>query len=687
MLQFTAVMNKTGGSRNPKKKYSKNLPVAVIFGAFIIIFYGATLFNGFVMDDAPEIERNPYVKSLKYLPKVVTSCMWEYANQGCYGRAFYYRPMQYLSYFLAYQISPMPWVFHLIHLIYLFAAVFLVFVLAKTITNNFAFSFTAATIFLIHPVNSMVANWISTDSDVLFTVFTLLAVIFYVKWRNKGLIYNLIPVYLFYFLALLAKETAIILPLLIFLADAILFNAKLKEFLRWHKLKIYLAFAIPALIYLLMRSAVVGSGNYLGNFSLQERIYAALVLFAKYLGKLVYPYPLQAVYDFKLLPHFFSLTFLLSVLAVLIFFSVFVLALKKQKKLLAFSFIWIAVFIAPAVGFLQAAGAGSGVFMERYLFASTIGFAFGMSYILCYTFKIQEILSSKKSGLRVHPLRFLPKKTSRVIFICLASLVIAGAWTIVYINNKAWKDNETLYIKTLAQVPSAHGIRYQLGQLYFERGDLEKAREQFEKIIKTGQDWPDITMAYKGLGDYYRAKGDLRGAIMALQKAVETSYLSPRDYVVFNDLGVAYMKAGNYARGLVSFCQALQLLPENQTTLDNFNAATAAVETGYATGTLYENVSQELIEAPDKFNLLDFQCRDVCRAEFAFKPSAPEIMLAVLISAATASGAEEVKIENPAFDSKRNAISLSFDKKFSGKAIRFIFPTCRGIYYTADLSI
>src|SRR3989344_5821964 len=150
--------------------YSQKVVAAVIFAVFIAVFYGSTLFHGFVQDDVPVIEKNPYVKSLSYLPKVVTSCLWEYANQGCEGRSFYYRPVQFLSYFLTSQMSFSPWVFHLVNLLYFFAAGFLTFILAKAITKNFTFSLISALVFLAHPINSGVVNWVSAGSDILFVI-------------------------------------------------------------------------------------------------------------------------------------------------------------------------------------------------------------------------------------------------------------------------------------------------------------------------------------------------------------------------------------------------------------------------------------------------------------------------------------------------------------------------------------
>jgi len=56
-----------------------------VFAALILLFYGNTLGNDFVSDDTGQIRDNVYLRSLENLPKVITSCIWESANRGCYG--------------------------------------------------------------------------------------------------------------------------------------------------------------------------------------------------------------------------------------------------------------------------------------------------------------------------------------------------------------------------------------------------------------------------------------------------------------------------------------------------------------------------------------------------------------------------------------------------------------------------
>ena len=82
------------------KTLNRTYLILGIFALLVAVFYGKTLFNGFVLDDRPVIVENPYVQSFEHLPRVFTGCIWEAALGGCEGRTLHYRPFATLSYLL-----------------------------------------------------------------------------------------------------------------------------------------------------------------------------------------------------------------------------------------------------------------------------------------------------------------------------------------------------------------------------------------------------------------------------------------------------------------------------------------------------------------------------------------------------------------------------------------------------------
>src|SRR3970040_2142661 len=72
-------------------------------------------------------------------------------------------------------------------------------------------------IFLVHPFNSEVVNYITARSSVMCTFFYLLAFWVWIRYRLRGTYY--IASLLFFILAILTKEIAITIPVILWLYD------------------------------------------------------------------------------------------------------------------------------------------------------------------------------------------------------------------------------------------------------------------------------------------------------------------------------------------------------------------------------------------------------------------------------------------------------------------------------------
>ncbi|MCK4816848.1 glycosyltransferase family 39 protein, partial [bacterium] len=75
-------------------------------------------------------------------------------------------------------------------------------------------SFLAAILFAVHPIAVESVSWISGRSDSMATFWSMLAILFYLFAKDRHRLY-LIPSSLFAFLAILSKEVAIAVPLVI----------------------------------------------------------------------------------------------------------------------------------------------------------------------------------------------------------------------------------------------------------------------------------------------------------------------------------------------------------------------------------------------------------------------------------------------------------------------------------------
>jgi len=258
---------------------------------------------------------------------------------------------------------------------------------------------------LIHPINTEVANWVTTELEILYGVFVLLATAFYIKFRQAeanrkkaqsvwSQHKNLFLAALFYLVAMLFKEPAILFPAMALSLDVLVFRRSPRSLLRSREWKPYLVLGGTWMVYMIMRFAAGGGApkpQPFYDFSLGERIYAFFDLFSHYISSMVYPFPLLVFHPFEKSSDFFSISFILSAFGVLLYVGLMYLLYRRQKFTHVFFSIWFFVFLFPALFFVRALG--ENVFSERYALVPMVGFAFLLAALIL---AVHSRLSQKK---------------------------------------------------------------------------------------------------------------------------------------------------------------------------------------------------------------------------------------------------------------------------------------------------
>jgi tetratricopeptide (TPR) repeat protein len=80
-----------------------------------------------------------------------------------------------------------------------------------------------------------------------------------------------------------------------------------------------------------------------------------------------------------------------------------------------------------------------------------------------------------------------------------------------------------MLLEELQKQPAYTTARVSLGKIYLERGQTEKAREEFERVVAAV---PDNLFAQKKLAEIYNSTGDTEKAVICLRKLLE---INPRD--------------------------------------------------------------------------------------------------------------------------------------------------------------
>lgn len=300
-----------------------------------VIIYINGIPNVFVNDDVAQITENATVQSVHNIPQFFFDNIFYNDGNLQLGPA-YYKPLMFTSFSIIYSLfgaNAIP--FHIFQLIIFIANACLLFLFLKKFFRQ-STAFVLSIIFLVHPINSEVALYISDLQDVLFFFFGITALLVLQSYNSiKTLIFSGVLL----FLSLLSKETGLLFLLISLLY---VFIYKRKQF-------IYFSILLASLFILdiVLRIHAIGimmphlNSTPIETFSFLQRVITMPALFLFYLRQLFFPLTLSVSYLWVIkqidILHF-SLPLLIDVLF-LISIGLYGVYLKKnytdQKKNLA----------------------------------------------------------------------------------------------------------------------------------------------------------------------------------------------------------------------------------------------------------------------------------------------------------------------------------------------------------------
>ena len=573
-----------------KARYMQFLPILLPIALGIVVYINA-MSNGFVFDDMTTIVHNSYIKDLgQNFPAFFNLDYFKIAQAEVS-----YRPVASLSYFLIYALFNLnPLAFHLTSLLLHIFNVIGIYALVNIIQHDKKSSSIAALVFACHPVLTEAVNCISYNEDLLVTFFYLLALMLYIKASAKENRSGL-PIYFFslvsFFVALLSKEMAITLPVIIFLYDLTQQETtKTKDFIKQAIATVdrqkfyYLGFVLVALGYLVLRFKILV--NPADSFShsragLFERILFLPDHLFDYIKLVLFPINLNAEYTFAYPDRFldFSNLFSFIVIIAIIVGSFYIF---QYSKGIFFGIWWFIITLLPVSNLIEI----HNPIAERYLYLPLVGFCM-----------VIAILFNKVPG---RPDLVQSKTIARLKYAILIGLLIFYSMVTVA-RNPVWKDNFSVWANTVEKSPDNPIVHGGLGLAYQERGFLDEAIRAFKTAIELG---PNMAKNHYNIGRAYEEKGLFENAIDAYNKAVELNpeytdayfnlanlymqmqlkkdainayrkviELDPNDLEAYNNLGVALAMQGEIGRAVELWEKVLEMDPNNQKAKDNIAKA------------------------------------------------------------------------------------------------------------------
>ncbi len=515
------------------------------------ITYVGTLSYEFVWDDNWLIVNNPLLREWSRLPALLVSDFWN--GEPALERS-YYRPLVSLSYFLEYRLWGLhPAGYHLTNVLLHLACTLLLFAVARRLFPDVLVAFVAALIFAVHPIHSESVAFISGRTDLLASVFSLLSVLLYLDGRGREggrRVWSGTASVIAFALALLSKEVAAVLPLVLLLYELLPGRDRGS---RIRLLARHLPFWAVLAGYLVLRTAVLGA-PLARDLELQaagERAFLGVRAMAGYLRLMVLPHPLSA-------QHMLAPTglrdpaLLLSLAAVAGALAALAFAVRRTPRH-AFCGLWVFVTLLPVSNVIPIAGTSMA---ERFAYLPSAGFS-------------MLAAAGIARALRWASLGRAPVRTA--VFGGLGVVLVAGM-SLTMLRNEDWKNEFRLFSRTAEDAPASPRARTNLGYVHLRRGELGAAIDQFERSLALDPDRPDTLI---GLGVAYSVEGRHRDAQRYGERALA---LDPRNPTVQGNLASIYANAGEYARAVAHYRASLRQKPDNP--LARYNLAVALAGLG-----------------------------------------------------------------------------------------------------------
>jgi hypothetical protein len=188
------------------------LTLVAVAAAFPFI---SALGGPFIWDDTHLIENNPHVHSFAHPGRFFTHSFFDTGTGASASFLVYFRPLLHLSYALDWAIGKgNPAIFHATNLLLAMIAAGLVADSLMRWTRITHWALLCALVFAWHPTKAESVAWISGRTDLLVTIFMLLACKAHSKRAGVRAASRLVEL-LATFCAYASKETAVLLPLFI----------------------------------------------------------------------------------------------------------------------------------------------------------------------------------------------------------------------------------------------------------------------------------------------------------------------------------------------------------------------------------------------------------------------------------------------------------------------------------------
>lgn len=446
----------------------------------------------------------------------------------------------------------------------------LLFLLLMWGTKRLGASLFVALLFALHPMNVESVAWVAERKNVLSTFFFFLALGSYGWYALKPSANRYLAVAGWFAMSLMAKPMMVTFPFVLLLVDYWPLGRWQKGFPKLVVEKIpLLVLSVASSVITMVAQQSGGATRSTLQFPLGVRIENAVVAYAMYLWKMLWPTRLAPMYPHPGdgLPAWQIAASVMVLLAISVLVFVF-----HEKRTLAVGWLWFLGTLVPVIGLVQV---GDQAMADRYAYVPLIGI------FVMVAFGAADLADGYK-------IRVVPR-------VAAAACVLLALSFATYRQLGYWASNEELWTHTLAvtqknfiaennmggallldgKTEEAHAhfaaaaainprdpmSRLNLGAYLQEHNQLRDAIEQYETAIRLTSDPALLASTYANLGGAYRDLGDDAKSQQSYDRALD---LNPNQFNAYLGLGRLLEKEGKLNEAIANYSRSVEIRPSEQ---------------------------------------------------------------------------------------------------------------------------
>jgi tetratricopeptide (TPR) repeat protein len=519
------------------------------------------------------------------------------------------RVLSYLSFALNYQLSGLDVTsYHIVNLIIHIINAQLVYALTRLtlsthhLKRTFSeaqiglFAFIVALLFVSHPVQTQAVTYIVQRLTSLCALLYLTSLVCYIRWRldyteSASFLRGIAsPWFAFSFvaaiLAMKTKEIAFTLPVIILLYEYTFFGWPVRKLLGQMVPLLMTAVIIPYTVFTIqsggaLLSDVTSPAYNIARVTRWEYLYTQFSVILTYLRLLILPVRQTLDYDYPLNHSLAEPKTFISLLALLLLFSLAVYLFFKSNRgatpageekegneptqftiadapfyrLAAFGIFWFFITLSVESSIITI----QDVIFEHRLYLPSYGF---------FLFMVStSAIGLNKLSPKIRDIRSAATSVAVILVVVLASATFA--------RNSVWHDWPSIWGDTVKNSPDKPRPRLILGIGHFYLGQMKEALQEYQQAIKLK---PDYIEAYYNIGLVHKSLNQHKEAIAMFQKALAMTAFEAGFYAkVYNEIGISYAEIKELDKAIDAFARAVKFREDSTEYRNNFAFALQSI--------------------------------------------------------------------------------------------------------------